>query len=314
MSKGMFTQGVSILLERAAALDDLASALREFDIRKRVEAGEWEFGGPTLIVVFRPEVNGLAAVDTVSRPWPDHMGDPQAEPKLFAAWSMGNFGPFAFPGSLERAAQQCWAWAPGKTIAERHTAFLRIRSSYAFGAQDDDPIMPRDYEPLAELEFVTRLAAALLELPGALCYFNPNGEVLRDGEGLRESLEYGSANNLPPLDAWCNVRLFNVDEQWSLMDTVGNSQLDIPDVECCFHSALYDFNEVDNFARNASFYLLQRGEVIKSGDTMDGPGGIRWQAEQRENGICEPPRRVLRWRPQDNRRPPDVIINSEESF
>ncbi|MDJ0847938.1 MAG: hypothetical protein QNK04_06055 [Myxococcota bacterium] len=41
------------------------------------------------------------------------MGDPQREPLLMGAWSMGHFGPFAYPGGLERAAQQCWGWAPG---------------------------------------------------------------------------------------------------------------------------------------------------------------------------------------------------------
>jgi hypothetical protein len=220
---------------------------------------------------------------------------------------MGHFGPFAYPGGLSRAAQQCWAWEPGKAIPDRHTAFIRIRSSYGFGAADDDPIMPQDYESLPELEFVTKLAAALLDLPSALCYFNPNGEILRDQDGLRESLNYGWAHELPPLDVWSNIRLFNVNAEWSLMDTVGNAQLDIPDAEACFHAESYDFSDVDNFLRNVSLYVLRNGEVINSGDTMDGPGGIRWQATQFDNGICDPPRRVLRWLPTDGRSVPPEI-------
>jgi len=311
MPKGMFTQGVCVLLDRPASLDELESALVEFDVRGRRDPSEsWAFGGPTLIVAYRPESNGLVAVDTVDQRWPDHMGDATNEAMIFGAWSMGHFGPFAYPGGLQRAAEQCRTWEPGQKIPDRHKAFVRIRSSYAFGAKDDDPVIPDDYESLPELEFVTRLVSSVLDFPGALCYFNPNGEILRDQDGLRESLNYGWANNLPPLDVWSNIRLFNVNPEWTLMDTVGNGQIDIPDTEACFHSDSYDFEEIDNFLRNVSLYVANNGEVINDGDTMDGPGGIRWQSRQFENGICEPPRRVLRWLPMDDRPVPPEILNA----
>jgi hypothetical protein len=223
MPKGMFTQTICVLLDRPATLDDIERALTGYDIRKRIDESEsWAFGGPSVIVAWDPEANGLVAVDTVDKPWPDHMGDPKRDPTVFGAWSMGHFGPFAYPGGLQRAAQQCWSWAGGRSITDRHTAFIRVRSRYAFGADDDDPIMPANYDALPELEFVTKLGSALLDLPGALCYFNPNGEVLRDRDGLRESLNDAWTHDLHPLDAWCNIRLFNVDAEWSLMDTVGN--------------------------------------------------------------------------------------------
>ena len=312
MPKGMFTQGICVLLERVPSLDELEAVLEEFEVCDRLEADEdWELSGPSLTVAYRPECNGLVTIDIVDRTWPDHMGDPTNEAMIFGAWSMGHFGPFAYPGGLQRASQQCWAWEPGKTISERHTAFIRIRSSYTFGAEEDDSIMPDDYEPVPELEFVTKLASALLDVAGALCYFNPNGELLRDQDGLRETLNYGWANALPPLDAWSNVRMFIVNAQWSLMDTVGNGQLDIPDAEACFHSDSYDFNQVDNFLRNISLYVLNNGEVINDGDTMDGPGDIRWQAHQFESGMCDPPRRVLRWLPMDDRPVPPELLNTK---
>ena len=314
MPKGMFTQGICVLLERAVSLDEMEAALADFDIRKRLDTTEeWVFGGPALILPYRPDSNGLVSVDIVDREWPDHMGDAQNETMVFGAWSMGHFGPFAYPGGLQRAAQQCWGWEPGRTIPERHNAFVRIRSSYAFGAAEDDPIMPSDYEPLPELEFVTKLASSLLDLQGALCYFNPNGEMLRDQDGLRATLNYGWSNGLPPLDAWSNIRMFNINPEWSLMDTVGNGQLDIPDVEACFHSTSFDFNEIDSFLRNVSLYILNNGEVIKDGDTMDGPGGIRWQSHQFDNGMCDPPRRVLRWVPKDDRLLPPELLNDDNA-
>ena len=38
--------------------------------------------------------------------------------------------------------------------------------------------------------------------------------------------------------------------------------LDIPDAEACFHSESFDFNQVDNFLRNISLYVLNNGDVI----------------------------------------------------
>ena len=308
MAKGYFTQGVVLFCEQAPVLDALAAALSSFEVVGRREAADsWTFGGPSVLVAFRPEANGYVMIDTVDQRWPDHMGDPKQESMLFAAWSMGNFGPYAFPGGLARAAQQCWAWEPGRTIADRHQGFVRVRSSYAFGAKDDDPIFPDDYEPVAELELVTKLASALLDVRGTLCYFNPNGEVLRDADGLRESLNWAWSHQLPPLDIWSNVRLYNFNQEWSLMDTVGNAQLDMADVECVF-SRTYEPREIDRFLRNSSLYLLKNGPVIKDNDTMDGPGNVRWQARSYDQGIIDPPRRVLRFVPLDGRKMPDELL------
>lgn len=313
MPKGMFTQGVCVLLQQAVSLDEIAAALSDFEILKRIDASEeWAFSGPSLILAYLPESNGLVSVDLVDRPWPDHMGDANEEFMIFGAWSMGHFGPFAYPGCLERAAQQCWAWEAGETIPGQQQAFIRIRCSYAFGAEDDAPVMPADYEPLPELEFVTKVTAALLELPGALCYFNPNGEVLRDADGVRSSLNYAWSNELPPIDLWSNVRLFNINSQWALMDSVGCGQFDLPDCEAIFHNERYDFTEVDNFLRNVTLYLMDQGEVIKAGDTMDGPGDVRWQAHQRDDGVCDPPRPLLRWVPMDNRELPIEIQQADQ--
>jgi len=307
MQKGMFTQGAVVLLNGETSLDEIASMLPDIEIVGRQEAEEdWVFGGDTLLVAYRPEVNGLIVIDWVNRTWPDHMGDPENEPMIMGAWSMGHFGPFAFPGGLARAGEQSWGWEPGHTIAEQHTGFLRIRSSYAFGAAENDPIIPKEYQPLPELEFITKLAIALLDLPNALCYYNPNGEVLCDKETLRESLNHAAKNDFPPLDAWSNVRLFNINEEWVLMDTVGNDQLDFKDCEACFSVEAFDPAEVANFLRNSSLYLHKNTKVIKDGDSMDGPGEQNWQATNIESSVCDPPREVLRWLPESANPPDDV--------
>ncbi len=314
MAKGMYTQGVCVLLEQPVTLDAIEDVLADYEFRARKDSYErLESGGPTVVVNYREEVNGLVAIDIVDTQWPDHMGDADKEPDLFAAWMMGGYGPYAFPDGLQRAAQQSWTWEDGKTVAQRHNAFIRVRVSYAFGAEENDPVVPPDYESLPELQFITTLTSKLLSLPGALCYFNPNGEVLRDEDGLRESLNFSWSNELPPLDVWSNVRLFNVNPEWSMMDTVGNSQLDIRDSEACFHSDSYDFGAVENFLRNVSLYILRNGEVVGEGDTMDGPGDTVWQCHLLEESACAPPRRVYRWFPQDNRTPPPELLPADEA-
>src|SRR5262245_37747950 len=155
MAKGFFTQGVSILLSRRATLDEIGSLLGDFSVVRRIdEAPSPDMGGPSFTVAFRPEANGYVTVDLQDRRWPDHMGDPKKEPMLFGAWSMGHFGPLAFPGNLQRAAEQSWTWKDAKSIPSRHQAFVRVRTSYLFGARDDDPAAPEDCDPLAELDFV----------------------------------------------------------------------------------------------------------------------------------------------------------------
>ena len=264
-----------------------------------------------MIVPYRPDVNGYVSVDVVNHPWPDDMGDPKTETVLFGAWAMRSFGPGAYPGNLKRAALQSWHWPEGKSVLQRHTGFIRVRSSYGFGKTDDaSPIMPKDYEAVPELIFVTRIGRALLSLPGAICYFNPNGEMLQTAEGLDALLSRQAATGLLPLEAWSNVRLLRIEdyEPWLLMDTVGMSQLDVSDHEAAFERGRYNLSEVANFLRNASAYVLEKGPVIKDRDTMDGPGGIRWQGETFDKPICDPPREVIRWLPMDKLSPPKKLL------
>ncbi len=298
MAKGFFTQGVAVLFRGEPSLSSLAPLLGDFRIVKEARtASGWEMGDASLIVEYDAAVNGYVSVDVVNRPWPDHMGDPQGEPALFAAWSMGYFGPYTYPRGLERATRQSWRWKEaGARIAE-HASFARLKMSYVFGAADDAPVMPEHCDPLKELDFLTAMAARLLAHPAAICYFNPNGEVILTGQLLDESARHHKSHDLPALDLWTNVRLFDLDSQWHLMDSVGAWQLDVADQEAAFPRDRFEPREVDEFIRNATLYILKNGPVIEDGDTMDGPGGIRWQARTFRNGLNDPPRQTLRWLP-----------------
>jgi hypothetical protein len=305
--KGLYSQGVAVLLGRCPSLDEVQAALRAFSVVKHIDRGsDWAFGGPGLVLAYRPEVNGYISVDVVDRPWPDSMGNPQDGDGIFGAWATGSFGPFAYPRSLDRASQQAWHWSDAARAVARHEAFVRVRSSYVFGGQRDAPVLPADYKALPELIEVTKVARALLEVSGAVAYFNPNGECLRRPSDIDEFFaRHGSGGPLPQ-ELWANVRLINLSDHppWVLMDTVGMWQLDVPDHEACCDGEAYNLSAVANFLRNAAGYVLDNGEVIRDGDTMDGPGEIRWQGATFANGLLEPPRRVMRWFPMDGRRRP----------
>jgi len=207
-SKGLYTQTVCVLLTHPASIHTVEEALREFKIGERQSASDqWAFRGESITLPFRVEVNGHVTVDTIARAWPDSMGDPSRDPTTFGAWAMSNFGPHTQPGALARASEQCWGWEEGKEMPRQHQAFLRIRTSYVLEMADEEaPLIPEDYDALRELDFITIVARALLDVPGALCYFNPNGETLLCTADLDALLRRQLLSKTLPLEAWTNIR------------------------------------------------------------------------------------------------------------
>jgi Domain of unknown function (DUF4261) len=312
MPKGFFTQGLAVLLEQPVDREEIAQLLSAFQIVQRLEgSSNWAMSGPGLVLAFRPEVQGRVTVDVVDRPWPDDMGDPKTAPELFAAWGMGQFGPFTYPGALKRALQQPWIWREAREVVGPHGAFLRVRATYAGGA--DSPVIPAGYDPLAELRFLTSVAGAVLAHPRALAYFDPNGEVLLSGKLVGDSLAHAAQHGLPPLDLWSGIRLYNLEEGWALMDSVGNGQLDMPDHEAVFRKGPFELPDVDRFLRNMAHYVLENGEVIHDWDTADGPGGVRWRARLSPEPLTSPPRRVLRWFPENESAVPGFLLPRERA-
>lgn len=311
MAKGMFTQGIAVLTSSVPALDDVERVLRNFTILGRPAinaiADSWMGGYPALLLDWLPEHNGKILVDLVDRPWPDHMGDPNSASTVFGAWAMGWFGPHVSPGNLERALVHSYAWTDAEAAVRAHGAFIRVKSSYVFGTGLDARVLPPDYDPATELGFLTDVARALMTLPEALAFFNPNGELLLSAKSLEETLVHDSANRLTPLDVWTNVRMMNPGNGWVLMDTVGMSQLDLPDLEACFPLSLVEAGAVAAFLRDVSLYIFRKGQVIAEGDTVNGPGG-RWRARHAKNGLAAPPRPTLRWFPEAASAPPPALL------
>jgi len=305
MAKGTFTQGICLLTDAPVEIEAIRASLQTdgFEIVKQTEADENVFfGGTTLLISYMPKINGYAAVDIVNKPWPDSMGDTKSDYMTLGAWSMGYFGPLTYPYGLKRACEHSWVWEKGKTIPLNHRGFIRIRLSYSFGAKGSDPVFPKGCDPRRELFFVSRIANILLSLPNVICYFNPNGEVLRDREGFSKIWNECLKEENIPLPLWSNIRFFSLNETFCLMDTVGNGQLDLMDVEAIYPKAAYPPGDIDYYLRNVTHYLLEMNGEFHTGESIDGPGetNLSWTVEVLEEGLIEPPRKVLRIYPKAN--------------
>lgn len=320
MAKGLFTQGMCVLFREPVDIGELQERLKEFNLVGRHESIDDDDAPQTLVYEFAPDVNGHLLVTPSDGAWPDDMGDPDESPERFVAWSLGQYAPLAFPGCLSRAGEQSWGWEDGGEKIKDHTAHVRLLISYVLGVEepsemddDDVPLVPDDYDPIEEMLFLTKAVAAVLEMPEAICYFNPGGEVLRDDSGLRRGMNYAWNHELPPLDMWTNVRLFRATETWSLMDTVGNGQFDLPDLEAIYEAEQFEPSEVEGFLRSASLYMLQGDEPVEDGDTAEGPGEINWMAMECVDALSDPPRPTMRWIPQNDSDPPAELLERGEA-
>ncbi len=297
MPRGFFTQSATVLFSRPPSIDALEGALDGLGatlLRRETSPG-WLSGGVELLVPFGGGAEGHVHVDVLGSPWPDSMGDPEEDAMLFGAWSMGAFGPQAFPRNLERAVRQAAAFPGAAQAASAHRAFVRLRTSYMVGAGPESAVMPEDWSPGGELDALLQVARPILALEGALAYFDPNAEVILDAAEVRAVLD-GDEEGGTPLELVSHVRLFDVDAYWALMDTVGLDRFMLPDLEVLIPREV-DPNEAARFLRNVSAYLLSKGEVMADGDNVEAPFGDL-TVHVRDESLTEPPRRVLRMVPQ----------------
>ncbi len=294
MPRGFFTQSAYVLFEREPPLDAIDRALGWLSPRERLSPrGEgWLGGAPELAHRFRKDANGTLVVDAVARPYPDAMGDPERDMDTFACWSVGGFGPLAFPGALARAVQHTTLATIASEVA-RHRALVRLRTTYTLGAGPDAAMAPPDHDPRAELELLAQCGRALLDLDGALAYFNPTGETLADRSAMDDALADAATDARLAIELHSNVRLWRLDTPGrSLMDTVGLEQLLVPDLEAIYPDA-HAPPAIATLLREVSLHVLEHGDVFGDGDTLEGPGGD-WRIERRDASAVAPPRKVVR--------------------
>ena len=295
--KGLFTQGVAVLFSESPSLAQLRALLDDYEIISENPLGtsQWQMESASFRIACLPEVNGVCLMDVVSRAWPDHLGNSEREPALHAAWALGHFGPFAATGSLSRAIEHAHRWPNAAQLVPQHNAFVRMRISYSLGSVSDGAaLLPPDYDPLPELEWLIALARHVTRHTRAVAYFNPNGEVLLSPEGLQKVLDDAALGEAPPLDAMINVRLAHL-EGWQLVDTIGLAQLDFLDQEIVCPDQISSSEELSAFLYDAAYHMVTTETPIITDNSTVGPGGTEWVAEARVASLREPARTILHW-------------------
>ncbi|WP_068140737.1 DUF4261 domain-containing protein [Roseimaritima ulvae] len=318
MVRGIYTQGAAVLLAQPVDFSQVQSCLSGFELAT-TDLTPGQPDEQVLLLKDDQPGDGHAVVIYSNKRWPDDYSGLEGEPEMAAAWARGQYGPLAFPGDLQRAIEQSWRWDEGREEAASHVAHLRILYRYPVDSQDDEDAEDRpideevaseileETDSVDELHFITRVISRLLELPEAICYFNPGGEVLMNAEDLRGGLNEAWQHDLVPVDMWTNVRLFRATETWTLMDTIGNEQFDLPDMEVIFENEQFDPSEIESFLRNVVLCVLLDDIEISDGDTVDGPGQQIWQALLCNDGLNDPPRPTIRWY-LDTASPPEELM------
>lgn len=279
--KAFFTQGVSVLFAKPPSLDELAKLLAA-RAPTRVD---------DMLVIETPL--GKLFVDAAAHAFPDAMDDPETA----AAWSMGFFGPCAWPRNLKRAAEHATLCKKAAKLVDRHRGYARLRLNGT----------PAN-KPTDELALIVAASRDLLAHRDALAYFNPSGECVRDRAALDDGDAFARRNDIVPLTNYFNARAFQVEGDWMLADIVGMGQVDRFDHEAVFQTRRHKLTDVVGFLRVTTNYTLDAGEVIEDTNTMDDPNGLRWRALRVEKALVAPERPTLRWFPLDGSRAPDSFL------
>jgi hypothetical protein len=303
----LITQCAAILFDAAPSLEELEKALEAWNIAGPQKAAPdedgWLTSGPGFVLDLAS--GGRVVVDVVGRPWPDLPG--AAPSGGLDAWREGLFGPSASPGALSRAREQSWSWEGGAAAADRHRAFVRLRTWVAL---DEKGALPKDHDPTYELGTLVNLAGDLLRVPGAVAFFLPGGEALRSREQVEEARRRKVGLSRPPLELWTNARAMGLGEQggrrWVLVDVVGMAQLRLPDQEALFAEGTEDAGAVAQLLHNACLHLLG-GKRVAPGAAADDARGRRWRAST-ATGLLAPGRPVVRWLPESATPPDEAVL------
>lgn len=296
-----FSQGIAVLFEQSPDLGSLRNLIERhgFRVTADEDATEWpQMQGACLTLATDFESSAVCWVDICEFPWPDDMGT-SGEPTLVtSAHALGAFGPFVYPGALDRALQ-----APGYQAAapasREHQAFVRLRVSHFFntpaGSEDSRPSRPENARPTEELGFLLRAAAALVESPGAIAYFNPNSEMILPLDGLDTILSGSLEHKTYPVEAVCRLRGCPIDDQWSFVDCIGMEQLGMRDHEFAWADATVTRSEQIDFLISLLHYQVDNAVQMATGHTTNGPHETLWRAKERETACMMPPRQVVHW-------------------
>lgn len=180
---------------------------------------------------------------------------------------------------------QMWNVPQANQLLARCTHHVRLSDQNAQGL---------DYKARGDL-IVQMTEAVFACYPDCVAVYTPAAGRLLTAEQMRSNPSRGGDRFLY---LCVNTRFFSVSgtEGDMMIDTVGLSQIGLPDLQYHFHSL--NPNALMKHAYSVASLLYAVGPMMKSGETIDGMDNygisqeIRWPV-QYQHGLIEPPRIVM---------------------
>lgn len=180
---------------------------------------------------------------------------------------------------LEKALQQTWDWDEARNVVASAKHMLLANDFVAAGL-----------EPKLRNKQFRGFIRAIQEVApcNALHWINTQ-LIVHPGRFVFQQAEIGAG----PLYGSINVRFFNIQGTNGdmLMDTLGLGVLGLPELQCHFRDL--QPTDVGRVLYNVAYYVFQRGDVIKNGETVPGVlDNDNWRC-QHEMALVGPERVVL---------------------
>jgi hypothetical protein len=181
---------------------------------------------------------------------------------------------------LEPALQQSWRWREARAAVSACPVSLTLVEMLAQGV---------DYRIRLTL-FNHALEAVLSIAPCQALLWTPSQQFIPPAQFL----EARRSKDFHPLLFGLNIRFYRISNGHpgeKLMDTMGLAALGLPDLQC--HFVRLDPNQVARVLSNSAYYLYDRGDVVKDGNTIQGIVDTdRWHCRH-ETSLMPPQRMVL---------------------
>ncbi|AJA69299.1 DUF4261 domain-containing protein [Myroides odoratimimus] len=181
----------------------------------------------------------------------------------------------------QKYTEQNWHWEEGAEVLKN--------CQYEVLVTD---FLSRSLEPRIRIVLMQQMLFAMAKVAQPTIIVSEHGEKLIDPEVfMRDCLD----PNYVALDLMINVRLYNVNQPEYgslLMDTVGLHALGISDFQFFFDDDTI-VNEVAGRLWDYAYYLMEAGDVIEDGNTIEGfEPGSKWTCHK-EFSSSQPRRTVI---------------------
>lgn len=178
-------------------------------------------------------------------------------------------------GIPQEGYQQNWHWPEAAEVVDLCKFEILVTN-----------MMSRALDYKQQFEVFMNFVASVTEATQPRAIYSPGAQKIIQPEA---AINFNGEHYLTVL---ANVRLYNLtDREEMLMDSVGLSQFGLPDLQCVFRS--YDANTIAGLLWNYLYYIFESGDIIESGNTLQGvEPGSKWKCI-RSISLVGPERVVL---------------------